>query len=89
MCDQYDIDDTPKKIFYCVDHDGHYHHAPVASIIVAYSREHARSLLDYELEQKGLKTSQGQSYELIEINTSRYSVEVLHEGELMGIGGYI
>ncbi len=89
MCDQYDVDDTPKKVFYCVNHDGYYPQSPVASIVVAYSREHARSLLDYELEQKGLKGSSSVHYTLIEINTSRYEATVLHEGEIMGIGGYI
>ena len=68
------------KVFTCNNHDTFY---PVggASIVVAYSREQARELLDEKLVGQGLKGSNDKPYTLYEVDLSIIGAEILANGD--------
>jgi hypothetical protein len=68
------------KIFYCIDHNGHWP-VGVASLIVAETKEQAQALLDAELVSRYLKPYSEEPYTLIELDTSVPGVTVLRDGD--------
>lgn len=68
---------TPKRLWVCTDHHGHYP-VGVASIIMANSEDEARRLLAAGLRESGLDADKG--FTLLELNISMPFARVLHDG---------
>lgn len=66
------------KVFTCVDHDGFYP-VGVASVIVAESKDRARSLLDAALVVRGLKIDKNCTFQ--ELNIEVPNAYVLRDGD--------
>jgi hypothetical protein len=67
------------RVWYCIDHDGHW---PVgtASIAVAATEDEARADLIEELRKHGIRQPKG-DFTLVELNTSQRGAVVLLDGD--------
>lgn len=68
------------KVYIRTDHDRHWP-VGVASIIVAKDQIHARSLLDEELRQRGLKGYKDEPYTLTWLDLTEPKAHVLCDGD--------